>query len=93
MATTFDTPVLLTEVEAGRFRIFRGTGLPAGVPLKTPEELDPLYRITGPFDVYYQIAPPERDLSREEVLAWLDRARKLGCEVRTGDFDPRILRR
>ncbi len=93
MATTFDAPVLLAEVGAGRFRIYRGTGLPPGVPLKAPKDLPPYYQISGPYDVYYRLSPPESELSREEVLAWLAKIQRLGCEVKPGDFNRESLRR
>ena len=93
MATTFDTPVLLTEISDGRFRVFQGVTLPPGVPLKVPTSLHGFYQITGPIEAYYRLLPPEADVSREEVLSWLENARKLGCEVKAGHFAVEGLRR
>ena len=82
MANSFDTPVVVTEVADGRFKLFRGGGLPAGVLLREPKSLSSLYQISGPLEAYYRLTPPQSDLSREEVIAWLQGARMLGCEVR-----------
>lgn len=82
MANTFDTPILVTEAAQGRFRLFRGGGLPAGVTYHEPTSLAGLYQISGPLEAYYRLSPPQEDLTREEVLSWLQRARMLGCQVR-----------
>ncbi len=86
MAATFETPVLVTEVSEGRYRLFRGTGLPVGVPLRVPTGLHGEYQITGPIEAYYRLTPPVGDISREEVLGWLEGARRLGCEVKISHF-------
>ena len=93
MAATFDTPVLVTEVSDGRFRIFRGAGPPPGVPIKVPTSLHGFYQITGPLEDYYRLSPPESDVSSEEVLSWLENARRLGCEVKASHFAVESLRR
>lgn len=86
MATTFDTPVLVTKVSEGRYRIFRGGGIPPAVPLKVPTSLHGFYQITGALDAYHRLLPPPADVSRDEVLARLEGARRLGCEVKVGHF-------
>ena len=82
MAGSFDTPVLVTEVDDGRFRLFCGGGVPAGVPLREPKTLGGLYRVSGPMEAYHRLAPPKAEITREDVLAWLQQARMLGCQVR-----------
>ncbi len=54
-------------------------GLPVDVPLRVPTSLHGAYQITGPIEAYYRLTPPEGDVSREEVLGWLEGARRLGC--------------
>ncbi len=82
MANTFDTPVVVTEVTDGMFRLFRGGGLPVGVPLREPTDLATFYQVSGPLEAFYHLSPPQNELTREEVLAWLDGVRMLGCRVR-----------
>ena len=91
MANSFDTPILITEVEDGRFRLYRGEGVPVGVPLRQPKSLSGLYQISGPLEAYYQLVPPQTELSRDDVLAWLQDARMLGCLVR--DIEPPVVSR
>ena len=82
MATSFDTPIVIAEVADGKFRVFRGEGLPADVSSREPIGLGSLYQIRGPLEAYYRLVPLLTDVSRDEVLAWLQGARLLGCEVR-----------
>ena len=81
MAQSFETPIVVTEVADGRFRLFRAGRLPIGVPLPEPKSLSSLYQISGPLEAYYHLNPPPKEMTRDEVLSWLQSARMLGCQV------------
>ena len=84
MASTFDSPVLVHEIGEGRYRLYRGQTSPDGGFTK-PSDLPHFYRITGPFDIYFQFTFPTAEMSRAEVLAWLGRVIEMGCKVRVVD--------
>ena len=76
----------VTEVEPGKYQVFRN-GRSKGLPINPPTGgIFGLYTITGPPQLIRGNVPPSGGVDKDAVIQWAQRFTDGGCHVRPAHY-------